>query len=216
MNTRRLWPILLATALALGSCGGDDSGSSGIDSSNSTSNSTSSNGASDAGDDDASDASEGDGSGGGDGGEADADDVEGDADTGPPPTQETGDPCEEDAQCVSGFCLFVGDNIDQGFCSDFCGDASDCPDAETYDCVPFANSGSDRQSLCVPTDICIDADEDGYGFGPGCEDRDCDDDDPDINPGISEIIEVCMAKKKDKRYNSSTDLLEDLIIIKKV
>jgi len=33
---------------------------------------------------------------------------------------------------------------------------------------------------------------------------------PTLTAGISEIIEVCMAKKKDKRYNSSADLLEDL------
>lgn len=33
---------------------------------------------------------------------------------------------------------------------------------------------------------------------------------PALSTGIAEIIEVCMAKQKDKRYNSSSGLLEDL------
>ena len=33
---------------------------------------------------------------------------------------------------------------------------------------------------------------------------------PNLSAGISEIIEVCMNKDADKRYNSSADLLEDL------
>jgi len=33
---------------------------------------------------------------------------------------------------------------------------------------------------------------------------------PDLTTGISEIIELCMAKKADKRYATTTDLIEDL------
>ena len=33
---------------------------------------------------------------------------------------------------------------------------------------------------------------------------------PLLSAGVCEIIEVCMAKDRDKRYNSSTDLIEDL------
>ncbi|MEO1270033.1 MAG: MopE-related protein, partial [Myxococcota bacterium] len=70
-----------------------------------------------------------------------------------------------------------------------CSDADDCPEPAAYACVPFANSGSDLQNLCVPTGVCIDNDDDGFGFGPGCEDRDCDDDDPDTFPGADEVCD---------------------------
>jgi serine/threonine-protein kinase len=33
---------------------------------------------------------------------------------------------------------------------------------------------------------------------------------PDLSSGIGEVIEVCMAKDRNKRYNNTTDLLEDL------
>ena len=33
---------------------------------------------------------------------------------------------------------------------------------------------------------------------------------PSLSAGVSEIIEVCMAKDRDKRYNSSADLIKDL------
>ena len=36
-----------------------------------------------------------------------------------------------------------------------------------------------------------------------------------LSAGISEIIEVCMAKERDKRFNSSADLLEDLEAVKR-
>ncbi|MEO1271864.1 MAG: hypothetical protein AAFX99_27535, partial [Myxococcota bacterium] len=152
MNTRRLWPLIFTVTLAVGSCGGDDSATpetnvnNGGGNSNNTGGGTSSNGDSDAGGglEDASDDATGmDGSGGDDGGLTDTDEPLEDVDTGPPPTQEAGDLCADDNDCISGFCLFVGNNIEQGFCSDFCSDADDCPEPAAYACVPFANSGSD-------------------------------------------------------------------------
>ena len=35
-----------------------------------------------------------------------------------------------------------------------------------------------------------------------------------LSGGFSEIIEVCMAKNRDERYQSTTDLLEDLLLVK--
>lgn len=36
----------------------------------------------------------------------------------------------------------------------------------------------------------------------------------DLSGGFSEIIEVCMAKNRDERYQTTTDLLEDLLLVK--
>ncbi len=38
---------------------------------------------------------------------------------------------------------------------------------------------------------------------------------PDLSSGIAEVVEVCMAKDRDKRYNSTSDLLEDLQAIER-
>ena len=36
---------------------------------------------------------------------------------------------------------------------------------------------------------------------------------PDLSPGLSEIIEVCMAKDRRKRYHNTADLLQDLKLV---
>ena len=38
---------------------------------------------------------------------------------------------------------------------------------------------------------------------------------PSLSAGVSEIIEVCMAKDRDKRYNSAKELLEDVRAVKR-
>ena len=62
-------------------------------------------------------------------------------------------------------------------------------ESSCFDRVFFANSGSDVQYLCVPSELCIDADLDSYGIGPGCIDRDCDDDDATSYPGADEVCD---------------------------
>jgi len=116
------------------------------------------------------------------------DDADNNGEDVPAGTRETGELCTSDRECVSSLCLFIEADVDQGFCSQFCFAATDCPD-ESYGCVFFANSGSDVQYLCVPSDLCIDNDDDSYGFGPGCDDRDCDDNDDMTYPGAPELCD---------------------------
>jgi hypothetical protein len=51
------------------------------------------------------------------------------------------------------------------------------------------NSGRDLVQVCVPPDLCIDRDGDGWGLGPGCLGGDCDDQNPMRNPGMREICD---------------------------
>ena len=113
---------------------------------------------------------------------SDADDVSADAGAAP------GEPCDDDADCASQFCLdlVAGDEV-PGICSDFCADETDCPEGQ--DCLLFTNSGGDAQRICVPLDLCFDADEDTFGVGPGCRGPDCDDGDPQTNLLADEICD---------------------------
>ena len=96
-----------------------------------------------------------------------------------------GDPCVENAACESGYCLFFDPAADEGFCSDACSEASDCP--EGWVCATFTDTGSDAVMRCIQPDLCIDNDDDGYGQGPGCTAPDCDDTRNDISPLADEV-----------------------------
>ena len=95
-----------------------------------------------------------------------------------------GEECEADRECASRFCI-VTMEFDQGLCTRFCSDDSGCEE-EGWSCVFLLNSGGDGARICVPTDLCIDEDNDGYGRGPSCEGPDCDDDDPEVYAGADE------------------------------
>ena len=129
----------------------------------------------------------------------DAADGAADADGSGPPTDAGGDavdgsgasaggagiPCREGVDCLSTICLFFDPSADEGFCSDACVDASDCPAG--WGCVTFTDTGEDAVRRCIAPDLCVDRDDDGYGEGPGCTGRDCDDSRPDINPAADEV-----------------------------
>ncbi len=185
MNIKRPFYLLLCAAL-LASCS-DAGGPSEVGVDAGADNGDTGQDNNDPGDTGDSPQDTGDDDGGGDDGGSDdaGEDAQEDV---PMEMRQTGELCEEDAQCASRLCLFLEADIDQGFCSEFCITEGDCPD-ETYDCVFFENSGSDVQNICLPSDLCIDADEDGYGFGPGCDGRDCDDEDPTTNPGAQEVCD---------------------------
>ena len=99
---------------------------------------------------------------------------------------DTGDICIADDECASGLCLFFEAGVDEGICTWFCNDNTNCEDE--YDCIYVLNSGIDIAKVCVPEGLCIDHDEDLYGAGPGCLGRDCDDADAARNPGA---VETC-------------------------
>ena len=105
-----------------------------------------------------------------------------------PPLAGVGEPCEEDADCLTEQCADIVPGADEGFCTEFCDEDEDCP--RDFDCVLLTASGGDLEEICVPTDLCIDNDEDGYGLGPECLGPDCDDEDPAINPAADEICDT--------------------------
>jgi hypothetical protein len=74
--------------------------------------------------------------------------------------REFGEPCEEDVECVSGYCI---EGPEAGrICTQFCGD---CPAG--YDCTLIGNTGADQIFVCTvdQPDLCK----------PCQTDRDCDD-----------------------------------------
>ena len=106
--------------------------------------------------------------------------------TGPPPETVDGiilcDP-DRDDECPDGPCITFDPSYDGGLCGQFCVTNADCPG--TFRCVRIS-TGADIETACIPTDFCLDRDEDGYGFGPGCAGPDCDDDDPETYFGAPE------------------------------
>jgi hypothetical protein len=100
---------------------------------------------------------------------------------------ELGDECAGDEDCDSGLCIEVESGSDVSVCSELCSTDDDCP--RDFDCTLITNSGGDATRLCLPTDLCIDADDDGRGVGPGCEADDCDDNDPTSYVGADELCD---------------------------
>jgi len=96
-----------------------------------------------------------------------------------------GEPCTSDDECESFLCVEL--DTDAGLCTTPCDGDGTCP--EEYDCVLVSNGGGDAVQVCLPDDLCIDRDDDGFGIGPGCLGDDCVDDDPLINPRAPEICD---------------------------
>jgi len=115
-----------------------------------------------------------------------ADTGEDDAEVGP--QLEVGELCTEDRDCETRLCFRFDPDIEEGFCSQLCFDEGDCPDGG-FDCLFLQNSGGDFAKVCVPDDLCIDNDGDGWGAGPSCDGPDCDDTDDTINAGADEICD---------------------------
>ena len=99
-----------------------------------------------------------------------------------------GELCTEDTECEGFLCLRIDAGEDAGICSGFCGTSEDCPE-DGWDCVFLANSGADAALVCVPDNLCIDRDDDGYGVGPGCLGPDCEDDNDAVSPGADEVCD---------------------------
>ncbi len=98
---------------------------------------------------------------------------------------EVGDPCQQNSDCLSEYCLFFDPAAPTGFCSEACADAEDCPDG--WVCATFTDTGSDAVMRCIQPGLCLDSDGDGYGEGPGCVAPDCDDTRGDISPLADEV-----------------------------
>jgi hypothetical protein len=100
---------------------------------------------------------------------------------------DAGAPCSEDADCDSLLCIDITPGDDQqGFCSQPCVADDSCP--EGFDCVIVTGS-VDSERICVPVDLCIDGDDDGFGVGPGCDGPDCDDEDDRAYFGRNEVCD---------------------------
>ncbi len=98
----------------------------------------------------------------------------------------TGASCTEPEECESLICLQIVPQ-EAGFCSGPCATDANCPDE--FACLTFTDTGSDAEQRCVPVDLCIDRDGDGYGIGPGCAGPDCNDDDDTISPAADELCD---------------------------
>ena len=161
--SRILFTLLLTSAfVSLTACGGDDCPNTTQDAGSQ----------SDADDDTQNDAN---------------DDTQNDIDD-PNAKDDFGDTCVEEDTCVGNVCLRVVADLEEGFCSGYCYDVSDCPNEE-WDCVFLRNNGTDAAFMCVENDFCIDIDEDGFGIGPGCDGTDCNDNEISINPFANELCD---------------------------
>ena len=100
---------------------------------------------------------------------------------------DVGEACDVDDDCVTQLCVDVTLGGDDGLCSQICEEDADCP--RDFDCIFVDTSGGDAQSVCLPVDLCIDGDLDGYGTGPGCMGMDCDDADNTAYFGAEEVCD---------------------------
>ena len=119
-------------------------------------------------------------------GTIDADGDTGTVDVGPE-LADIGEPCEIADDCESAYCVDVIVGEGGGVCSQRCFDGDDCP--PDFDCVFISTSEGDAEQVCLPLDLCFDADMDGYGVGPGCLGTDCDDNEPLANPVQNELCD---------------------------
>jgi len=111
---------------------------------------------------------------------------DGSGDTTIPGTLPIGETCASDEDCASGICYTTPENPDQGICSQPCIRDRDCPEA--FDCVRV-DSSADAFSICIPADVCVDADGDQFGLGAACLGVDCDDSNATINSAATELCD---------------------------
>ena len=96
-----------------------------------------------------------------------------------------GEPCDGDGDCESRLCVQLP-GFEEGFCSAFCLDDSGCLE-DDWECLFLVGTEGDVLRACVPTDLCLDEDDDGYGIGSSCDGADCDDTDPGAFLGADEF-----------------------------
>lgn len=107
-----------------------------------------------------------------------------------PAPESYGDACmDEEDLCIEGTeCLAYGKDAEDHFCTLQCATDADCPDDINSSCLSL-DTDEGLTKVCVPNDLCIDPDNDGYGSGPGCLGLDCDQKNPNINPGAPELCD---------------------------
>lgn len=97
-----------------------------------------------------------------------------------------GGECKSDGTCEDGtICHLYATDTEDAFCTLKCASDEDCPQDGISACLSVTTPDGLVQ-ICVPNDLCIDPDGDGYGSGPACKGRDCDQSDPNIHPGANE------------------------------
>lgn len=132
-------------------------------------------------------------------------DAQEDAGADTPEGGQIGDPCDDESDCSSGFCVEVAEGNGQRVCTGFCDPNADtCP--EGWVCTAVVNNEADRVFLCFPerdflchecssdsdcgglSDRCLDF-IDGRFCGRACSERPCPDgydclgdDDPQCQP----------------------------------
>ncbi|MCB9521647.1 MAG: hypothetical protein H6699_12365 [Myxococcales bacterium] len=112
-------------------------------------------------------------------------DIEVDTSDTPPPLAAPGEPCVDDADCESELCVVLDVDSGASVCSGRCTTDVDCPNG--FRCTTVG--GVDLTRVCLPDDLCVDADFDRHGIGPGCDGDDCDDADPSRFVGADETCD---------------------------
>lgn len=116
-----------------------------------------------------------------------------------PKPGEYGSDCRSDSDCTDTSCIALSTAEEASFCTLRCATDDDCPDDGVSSCLSITNAEGLIQ-VCMPSDLCIDRDRDGFGEGPGCKGKDCDDDDPTVYPGAPEYC-----NGKDNNCNGFAD-----------
>ncbi len=97
-----------------------------------------------------------------------------------------GESCVEDLDCVTLRCVDLIAGEGGAICTAPCTTAESCPSG--FGCLLVTGSG-DAERLCLPNDLCVDPDGDGFGFGPDCLGPDCDEERDDVNPAADEACD---------------------------
>lgn len=112
---------------------------------------------------------------------------------------EYGADCRTESDCTDTRCIALSNAADASFCTVRCATDDDCPADGVSSCLSITNADGLIQ-ICLPSDLCIDRDSDGFGEGPGCRGKDCNDQDPGVYPGAPEYCDG-----KDNNCNGFAD-----------